>query len=486
MASPSLNEDVLLAHDAGLVSQCIQIEEDVLAQGSRLSAADRRRNARLGRLRELVPVGNAVLAIDLADERQHAVLCDRDSRVIKRWKVTAKAWQLGGLLDRAAGQAGRAGYASVTVACEPTGHRWQIVQQMAADRGLPMVCIQPLAMRRAREQEDYSTEKTDAKDAVLIARLAARLHCYEPEQIDQRWARLRDAGIRRERLLVESTAQRQQVRDLLECVWPSALAAAPKTGFAAITWLACLHVVLCDGGGQLDRLREQGIEAFTAAVRGALARFGGVRLRHGTVAAMFHALTDPTGVRSRRAGALQRAGWALQDWEATRHRLADVEDHMSGILDELGLRELLCSIPGLSAIGAAAILAQTGDPTRFSHARALVKHAGLAPRAQQSGQYTGTTRLSGRGRPRLRLAAWRAVLGALPHNPIMRERYQHLTKRPTNPLSDGQARAAHAAALLRWIYVIVTQRVPFNALTAAGQRPATARTNHLDQPPQAA
>ena len=45
----------------------------------------------------------------------------------------------------------------------------------------------------------------------------------------------------------------------------------------------------------------------------------------------------------------------------------------------------------------------------------------------------------------------------------MAARYQHLTTRATNPLSNGQARAALAAALLRWIPVIVTHGVSWDA-----------------------
>ena len=51
---------------------------------------------------------------------------------------------------------------------------------------------------------------------------------------------------------------------------------------------------------------------------------------------------------------------------------------MNAVLDELGLTRLVTSMTGLSAIGAAAILAETGDPRRFATARAVVKHAGLA------------------------------------------------------------------------------------------------------------
>ena len=67
MASGESRKDVLLAQDTGLESQCIVIEEDVMGQATRLSAADQRRNARLERLRELVSISNAILGIDLAD-----------------------------------------------------------------------------------------------------------------------------------------------------------------------------------------------------------------------------------------------------------------------------------------------------------------------------------------------------------------------------------------------------------------------------------
>jgi hypothetical protein len=39
--------------------------------------------------------------------------------------------------------------------------------------------------------EHASSDKSDPKDAVLIARLASELRCYEPERADAVWARLR-------------------------------------------------------------------------------------------------------------------------------------------------------------------------------------------------------------------------------------------------------------------------------------------------------
>jgi transposase len=120
------------------------------------------------------------------------------------------------------------------------------------------------------------------------------------------------------------------------------------------------------------------------------------------------------------------------------------------------LTELACSIKGLSPVGAAAILAETGDLRRFTSARAVVKHAGLAPRQRLSGTFAGRARLSGAGRPHLRTAAWRAVWGAVKSNSVYAERYRHLTTRETNKLKPTQAQTVLAGAILRQLHAVIT------------------------------
>ena len=164
---------------------------------------------------------------------------------------------------------------------------------------------------------------------------------------------------------------------------------------------------------------------------------------------LFAALTDPAGVTAHRPGAFERLAWTLQDWDDAKAKLAHTEQRMTAVLDQLELTDLVTSIDGLSPVGAAAILAETGDLTRFTSARAVVKHAGLAPRERMSGTFTGRARLTGAGRPRLRVAAWRAVWGCLQTNRVYAARYRHLTTRETNKLTPTQAQTAVAAAILR-------------------------------------
>jgi transposase len=400
-------------------------------------------------------VDNAIVGIDLADAKQVVVVCDHDSKVLARRTFRCRAWDLGVALDWAADRVAAKGWAGVTVACEPTGHRWRVLGQLAADRSMPFVCVQPLQTSWARRSEDLTVDKTDDKDAVLIARLTGQLRCYLPEPVDETWGRLRHLGARREQLITEAVAQIQQIRALLECVWPAALDTA-RQPFRSRTWVAAVTVVVDRDGGDLARTRRLGLARFERAVRREISRHGGQRLSLRILRALFTALADPAGVIAHRRGALERVQLLVQDWRDTQRKLADTEQRMTGVLDELELTELVTSIPGLSVVGAAAILAETGDPGRFATARALVKHSGLAPRENTSGKFTGRTKLTGQGRPRLRLAAWRTVWGAQKANPVYAARYQHLTSREQNKLTPTQAQSVIAAAILRHLHAVIT------------------------------
>ena len=150
------------------------------------------------------------------------------------------------------------------------------------------------------------------------------------------------------------------------------------------------------------------------------------------------------------------------------------------VLGELGLSRL-GDIPGLTAVGAAAILAETGDPRRYDSSSSLVKHAGLSPSENASGAFEGQAHMSRRGLPGLRLTAWRAVWPMLRFNPVMAAKYAAMTQAADAAAGPQQARAAAAArarrararvacaaSLLRWIYSMVVHGTSWDAAVASG------------------
>jgi len=462
-----------------------------MGKGSGISRSDRRRNARKERLRGLLPRDGAVIGIDLGEDKQAVCVIDHDVRVWWRETARVKAHQLGGVLGRAVEAARAAGFAAVTVACEPTGARWMQVQRLCAERGLVLVCIQPLMSHIAREQQDYTAHKRDESDAVLIARLAAELHCYVPEQLDEARAFLRGLGRRREQLVRASAASVLRIRDFLSVAWPSAVTAA-VCPLDSVTWLAAVQVVTERCGADPARLAGAGEEEFCALVADAARAWGAKRADKKIARKVLAVLDDPDAVPWSRRGLFRRVRDELADLRRARAGLHAVEADMAAVLGELGLARL-AGIPGLSVTGAAVILAEAGDPRRYETSGSLVKHAGLSPADRSSGAFEGESHISRRGRPALRTAAWRMVLPLLLHNPVMAAKYQAMVAGAESAAAEsaaaarpGSARAAQAAravrsarararvacaaALLRWIRFMAVHGASWDPVAASAGR----------------
>jgi transposase len=461
-----------------------------MSKGSGVSRSDRRRNARRERLRGLLPRDGAVVGVDLGDVRQALCVVDHDVRVLWRRTARVRAHELGESLDLAAAAARAAGFARVTVACEPTGPRWMQVQRLCLERGLDLVCVQPLVSHIARGQEDLTAHKRDEPDSVLIARLAAELHCYVPEELDEGWAHLRQLGRRREQLVRAQTAAVLRVRDFLSVAWPSAAGACAQP-FDSVTWLAALQVVASGCGADPARLAALGEGEFAALVSAAVGGWGGKRADARVARAVFAVLEDPDAVGWSRRGLFRRIAGELGDLQRARAQLKVVQADMARVLgQELGLARL-GGVPGLTLAGAAVILAEAGDPSRYETSSSLVKHAGLSPADNSSGNFEGASRISRRGRPGLRTAAWRAVWPLLLHNPVMAAKYRALVAAAEDAARAAQAQAgsrqalaagraaraarakarvACAASLLRWIYYMAVHDAEWDPAAASGGR----------------
>jgi transposase IS116/IS110/IS902 family protein len=173
------------------------------------------------------------------------------------------------------------------------------------------------------------------------------------------------------------------------------------------------------------------------------------------------------------------------------HKTPKLEGHVSAP-DSAGIPESECfairsivsphlgrgraHIAALTAVGAAAILAEAGDPRRYDSSSSLVKHAGLSPSENASGAFNGQARISRRGRPGLQLTVWRAVWPMLQFNPVMAAKYQAMTQ-AGGTAGDAAARAlrakarvACAASLLRWIYSMTAHDTSWDAAVAAGRK----------------
>ncbi len=145
--------------------------------------------------------------------------------------------------------------------------------------------------------------------------------------------------------------------------------------------------------------------------------------------------------------------------------IGDQLEEVSGELRELleGFEETkyLLTLPGLSWVTAAALLAEIGSFSRFRHGRQLVKLAGLQPSRSESGETSGRTPIAKRGRAQLRAVVYMATLSALRNNPRIKAHYERLRQRSDKPLSKMHAFGACMNKLLLYIFAVVKNRQAF-------------------------
>jgi transposase len=91
--------------------------------------------------------------------------------------------------------------------------------------------------------------------------------------------------------------------------------------------------------------------------------------------------------------------------------LADLEDRIVTLANEVEEYQIIQSIPGIGEKIAATIISEIGENDRFNHPKKLVAFAGVDPSVHSSGKFTATiNRITKRGSSRLRHSLYLAVL----------------------------------------------------------------------------
>lgn len=119
----------------------------------------------------------------------------------------------------------------------------------------------------------------------------------------------------------------------------------------------------------------------------------------------------------------------------------------------------LHTIPGIGIIGAATILAEIGDISRFKNSSALVAFSGIDPTVRQSGEFNSThNHMSKRGSPYLRHAIFLAATTCSFHNSPLNAYYKKKRDQGKHHLT---ATGAVARKLTTIIYAVLRDSKPY-------------------------
>ncbi len=343
----------------------------------------------------------------------------------------------------------------VLVAMEATGHYWKNLFAVLAAAGHAVALLNPLRTHRFAGV-DLERTKTDAIDALGIARFAAQKRPAITPLPDALAEELRELVQLRQRLLQDFGDRVRQLHRLVDL------------GFPEFT----RYVRTLDSELATAVLRDY---PTAAAFRGVSARrLAALRYdgRHQVGPDLACTLIDAA---RRSVGQHHSATYRLQiryacdDLDTLRGRLRALDRDLDGKLREHEVGRLLTSIDGIGPQTAARIIAAVGNPAHFRSGSALAAYVGTIPALKQSGKHQplrgGHTPI---GNAQLRAALWMPTLSAVRCNLWLRAHYQRLIARGKLP---KVALLACMHKLLLAIYSVAKHGQPF--------------VPHL-QPPQAA
>lgn len=420
----------------------------------------RRQSIKLARRRERLPVDALIAGVDLA-KKESVVIFSRAADRARLGKLTITTDRAGveRLVSRATELRERHGLGELVVAMEPTSHFWKLVARALEAAGVSYVLVQSFVVAMSRELDNLTRDKTDARDAGLIADLAAELRFTETTLPAGPWAELDLLAEARDGRVVERGAALQEQRALLELVWPQLLAACPD--------LAGTHLqVLLRTGLTPEQAAAMPEGRFLALLR----RHHRPRRFLRWMARRLRATATGVEVTPETAGAALRWRLAAERIGLADGAIAALDVRMAELLEATGYGRLRGEIRGLGDVGLTNLLALTGDPGRFDDGRCLVKLAGSNPTERSSGERHASGGIHRRGRPTLRVVAYQAAISLVRYNPDFRDRYLGLIAedRPRR-LAKKQAYLALANKLLRTLWALAVTGAPYQSVIARGE-----------------
>lgn len=336
------------------------------------------------------------------------------------------------------------------VAMEATGHYWKNLFATLAAAGHSVTLLNPLRTHRFAA-EDLERTKTDAIDALGIARFAAQKRPAPTRLPDAATEELRELVRLRERLVQDFGDRVRQLHRLVDLGFPEFTRYVRGLDSAlASTILHDYPTAAAFRGVSVKRL---------AALRYDQRHYVGLDLARTLIDAAKHSVGQHHSAAYR-----VQVRYACQDLDLLRRRLRELDHDIEAKLREHEVGRLLTTIDGIGPHTAARVIAEVGNPAQFKSAAALAVYVGAIPGLKQSGKRT-TTRagMTTIGNARLRAALWMPTLTAVRFNPWLRNHYQKLRARGKLP---KVALVACMHKLLLAIYSVAKHRKPFVATVA--------------------
>ena len=340
----------------------------------------------------------------------------------------------------------------VIVGCEPTGHYWFALANYLKVHEKLLVMVNPFSVKKIKELDDNSPKKTDAKDPKTIAKLVidGRYSIpYIPEGI---YAEIRDLVYSRDRIMKQHNISANRIQRWLAIHFPEYLGI--YTRFDATSGLAVLEQAPLP-----KDIISLGVSGIRKIWHDKKMRGRGVT--EDRAKTLVEAAHNSVGVDGG-IGARSELYMLLEEHQLWTSQLEAVNSAMNDAILEVEHVEKLLAIKGVGPATIAGFIAEVGDVRRFKSPKQIQKYAGLELVENSSGKHKGRSRISKRGRRKLRKILYQVMIPLLSSNHEFRAIYDYYVTRVKNPLKRRQAMIAVSCKLIRVFYAVLTKGMEYD------------------------
>lgn len=334
---------------------------------------------------------------------------------------------------------------------EPTGHYWFSLGKFLQDNGMKPVHVNPHHVKKSKELDDNNPNKNDRKDPKTIAALVNEGRFSYPYIPTGVYAEIRSLSNLRFQTQEELTRIKNRLARWFSIYFPEY-----KDVYGKLDAVSGI-IVLKAAPLPVD-IVKLGVEGVNKMWRDIKLRGAGLKRAKTLVNAAEHSV----GSKEAPEAARMELKLLLEDYSSYSSRMDELLNKLEEKLLEIPYIDKLLEIKGIGMITVSGFIAEVGDIKRFDNPKQVQKLAGYAIVANESGKHKGESRISYRGRKRLRYVLYEAAISVIGKNDEFREVHSYYRTREKNPLKKMQSVVAVACKVLRIFYTILTKGVTYD------------------------
>ncbi len=340
----------------------------------------------------------------------------------------------------------------IVLGLEPTGHYWFCLAAWMIANDISVVQVNPYAVKQTKELEDNSQRKDDQKDPKLIANLVKDGNYGMPYLPEDVYAELRRLSMLRDQLTEDRIRYVNRLHKEMKTCFPEYMDALGKLD-GAFTLAILKKVPLPE---DIQALGAAGLREIwhDAKLKGR----GYNRAEH-----IVKIAAESVGLKQGKLGIREAVKCFVEQILYLTEKIGEIEQTLHQKCHDIPYAENILEINGIGENILAGILAEMGDVSRFDEAKEIQKLSGLGLVACSSGKHKGETKISHRGRKRLRYWLFQAARSAVSHAEEFKKLHTYYTTRPDNPLKKMESLIAIACKILRVIFTILKAGPKYDA-----------------------